>query len=60
MTMIDFQGDRRSMLARNPAGIGRAIATKGIGSTGNTSHLNMTKPLEREFFDKAPNGVNPK
>jgi len=32
-----------------------AIKTNGIGSKGNTVHLNLTVTLKPEFFEKRPN-----
>lgn len=43
--MIAFILERREELRLNPDDRATAVQTHGIGTTGNTNHLNRTTPL---------------
>lgn len=44
-TMLQFQLLRRIELQRFPRTVATGSPTKGIGSRGNTDHLNLTEPM---------------
>lgn len=41
---------RRKELRANPSTMATGVHTAGLGSTGNTSHINLNKPLTEEWL----------
>lgn len=44
-SMVQFQLLRRLEIQRFPRTVATGSPTKGIGSLGNTEHLNLTEPM---------------